>query len=116
YFLANRALPDGNPERATLEFQIFLGVWSACFIASILLCARSRWLGRWASALAGGLYALIALTDLVRNDWSAVFADGEPRALLSTDGLLFIFAIVSWAAARFLRSRSDPQGLATPAS
>jgi uncharacterized iron-regulated membrane protein len=116
YFFANRALPAGSPERATLEFQIFLGVWSACFIASALFGARARWLGRWASALAGCLYALIAVTDLFRNDRSAGLADGEPRALLSTDGLLLIFAIVSWAAAWFLRSRSEAQALAAPSS
>jgi uncharacterized iron-regulated membrane protein len=105
YFLANRVLPDGSPERATLEFQIFLGVWGACFVASSMLGANSRWLGRWSSALAGCVYAQIALTDLARSDWSAALSEGEQRAVLLSDGLLTVLAIVSFGAAWFLRVR-----------
>jgi hypothetical protein len=111
YFFVNRVLPEVIAERATLEFRIFLGAWSVGILSSLVPVGAPRGLGSRMCAIAGGLWVLCVVGDLVRIDWSTILSGGDQIAIVASDALLLLAASMSWAASWFLRGARSPRGL-----
>ncbi len=111
YFFANRVLPEGTADRAMLEFRIFLCAWVVSFLASLVPVGAARGLGSRMCAIAGGLWVLCVVGDLVRIDWPSISSGGEQVAIVASDALLLLAASMSWATSWFLQGTRSPSVL-----
>jgi uncharacterized iron-regulated membrane protein len=104
YFMANRSLPWGLPNRATWEFSIFLAMWTACAALAHLRQASSRGVATLLTLWAGALYGAVVIFDLVVARANLLTArELEQPAVLATNALLCALAVACVATGLLLR-------------
>ncbi len=106
-FAANRLLPAGLAHRASIELIVFWSAWAMAF--GVAFASAARRVASVQTLVAGALFALAALADLVAGHRAA---DPHVRTVTIVLGVLAVIAIAS--ARAIARRRAPLQSKAQP--